>query len=88
MRMSYNAIQVNVVVSMQVRCLKLAQPSYLHVVLGDEDLARVRVVHQLLQRPGVHVVQRHILLQLLHHIVCGSSQGSGNIALKTSPHTS
>jgi hypothetical protein len=33
-------------------------------------------------------VQRHILLQLLHHIVCGSSQGSGNIALKTSPHTS
>ena len=41
----------------------------LHVVLCDEDLPRVGILHQLLQRCWVHVVQRHFLLQLLHHVV-------------------
>lgn len=49
---------------------KLLIVSHLHVVFCDEDLARVRVLHQQLQRRGVHVVQRHLLLQLLRHVVC------------------
>ena len=41
----------------------------LHVVLRDEDLPGVGVLHQLLQRRRVHVMQSHFLLQLLHHVV-------------------
>lgn len=47
--------------------------SYLHVPLAHHDLRCVRVLHQLLQGLGVNVVQRHVRLAALTHLIWGNT---------------
>lgn len=45
--------------------------SYLHIPLSHHDLSRVGVLHQLLQRLGVDVMQGHMGLAALTHLIWG-----------------
>lgn len=49
---------------------------HLHVALAHDDLGSVRKLHQLVQGLRVNVVQRHVRLAALTHLICGDS-GSG-----------
>lgn len=47
--------------------------SYLHVPLAHHNLSRVSVLHQLLQGLRVDVMQRHMRLAALAHLIWGNT---------------
>lgn len=50
----------------------LGKSSYLHVPLSHHDLSCVGILHQLLQRLGVDVMQCHMGLAALTHLIWGT----------------
>lgn len=60
----------------RARCV-VSHTSHLHIVLGDGDVAGVRVVDQLPQGGRIDVVQRDVHAVPLQHVVCAGCRGDG-----------
>lgn len=56
--------------------------AHLHVTFAHHDLSRIGKLHQLVQGLRVDVMQRHMCLAALTHLICGDSRsGQASAAL-------